>query len=79
MARSTTRFGTIANGDEIPVAVNLIGLLQQPGAPGPWEIAVEYEDDVGQKFSSSRRARCLCVVQQRAALSDAGTPWADAD
>jgi hypothetical protein len=50
-ARSTTRFGTIANGDEVSVAVPLtLGLLQQPDANGPWELVVEYEDDAGQKF-----------------------------
>ena len=49
--RSTTRFGTIVMGDEVLVAVPVtLGVLQQPGAPGPWEFAVEYEDDVGQKF-----------------------------
>ncbi len=49
--RSTTRFGTIVMGDEVPLAVPLtLGVLQQPGAPGPWELAFEYEDDVGQKF-----------------------------
>lgn len=49
--RSTTRFGTIAFGDEVAVAVSLtLGVLQQPGSPGPWELAFEYEDDAGQKF-----------------------------
>jgi len=51
MRRSTTRFGTITMGDEVPFAVPVtLGILQQPDAPGPWEIAFEYEDDVGQKF-----------------------------
>ena len=51
MVRSTSRFGTITVGDEIAFAVPLtFGVLQQPDAPGPWELAFEYEDDVGQKF-----------------------------
>ena len=51
MARSTTRFGTITAGDEIAFAAPLtLGVLQQPDAPGPWKLAFEYEDDVGQRF-----------------------------
>ncbi len=50
-ARSTTRFGTVALGDEVPVAVPLtLGVLQQPDAPVSSEIVFEYEDDAGQNF-----------------------------
>jgi hypothetical protein len=50
-SRSATRFGTVANGDDVPIAVPLtLGPLQHPDAERACEVALEYEDDFGQKF-----------------------------
>jgi hypothetical protein len=50
-ARSTTRYGTIAAGDEVPLSIPLtLGVLQQPDSPVSSVITFEYEDDAGQKF-----------------------------
>jgi hypothetical protein len=49
--KSTTRFGTVTAGDELPFSVDCKrGVLQVPDQTGPWELAFEYEDDAGQKY-----------------------------